>query len=355
MKVSVIIPTYNRSKLLLEAADSVLNQTYRDFEIIIVDDGSTDDTENQISRYSDKITYIKQPNAGVNAARNRAISMARGDYIALLDSDDLWFDFKLELQVALLEQYPDVGFVFSDFLIRKESGNEIRSGLRTWHPPQRSWDAIYATKARHSFQGLAASPADAQPEYDVYRGDIYYPSLFEPYVLPSTALIRRRCLDTDLRLVDHDSTCGDWDFFARLSHRYSAIFMDLETTVNRSHEDAVRLTRVPQQLQLARRLNMIERIWKSDRHFYARHHEEVDALEHGLLLTLATQQALNADIHAARNTLRRRRRQNIRDYRIKDIVLTTCIRMPGAAWLLNTILLSKRVFAGLRAIGKVSS
>lgn len=337
MKVSVIIPTYNRSKLLLEAVDSVLNQTYRDFEIIIVDDGSTDDTEQKISRYAGKVTYIKQQNAGVNAARNHGISLAKGGYIALLDNDDLWLNFKLASQVTLLNQYPEVGFVFSDFTIRKETGQEIGSGLQTWHTPKQYCSAVLTARKGHHIH--------TNSDFNVYCGDIYHPSLFVPYVLPSTALVRGRCLDPDIRLVDHDPTCGDWDFFARLSHRYSALFMELDTTINRSHEDAVRLTRLPQQLQLARRLEMIERIWKSDREFYAKHQKEVDLLEHSLLLQLATHQAMNADIHAARDSLHRRHRLVFKQHSVRGALLATIIHLPGGAWLLNSAKSLKRACA----------
>lgn len=344
MKVSVIIPTYNRSRLLLEAVDSVLNQTYRDFEIIVVDDGSTDDTEQKIRDYSGKVTYLKQRNAGVNAARNYAIAATQSEYIALLDNDDQWLDFKLELQVAMLDQNRDVGFVFSDFIIRKDSGQEVKSGLRTWLPPQQPWDKIFAAKWKQSFKDLSLAHGSPDSGFDVYRGDIYRPSLLEPYVLPSTALFRRQCLDPDIRLVDNDPTCGDWEFFARLSHRYSALFLDLATAVNRSHEDAVRLTRLPQHLQFSRRLAMIERVWKADSAFYAQYQKEVDLVEEALLLKLATQQAMNGDGRAARESLCRRQRLNLQNRNFKDTLLAIIIRLPGSTWLLNSVQFLKQLY-----------
>jgi hypothetical protein len=87
--------------------------------------------------------------------------------------------------------------------------------------------------------------------------------------------------------------------------------MDLETTVNRSHDDAVRLTRLPQELQTARRIDLINRVWKSDSAFYAQHQKQVDTLEHRLLLKLAMLQALNADVSAARDTQPARPRHQI--------------------------------------------
>lgn len=348
MKVSVIIPTYNRSKLLVAAVESVLAQTYQDFEIIVVDDGSTDDTEQQMRRYVGRVTYIKQRNSGVNAARNHAISVSSSEYIALLDNDDLWLECKLELQVALLERHTEAGFVFSDFIIRKESGAQIKSGLGTWHPPQQTWDQIFNVKHHYSSRSLTTPNCDTDVEFDVYHGDIYYPSLSAPYVLPSTTLIRRRCLDPDIRLIDEDPTCGDWDFFSRLSHRHSALYMDLQTTINRSHEDAVRLTRLPQHLQLSRRLDMIERVWKKDSAFYTEHRNEVDKIEHALLLKLATHQTLNADSRAARNSLRRRARLKIKDHNLKDTLLIIIINLPGSALLMNSAYFLKHTFAILR-------
>jgi len=111
-KVSVIIPTYNRRELVQEAIDSVLAQTYTDYEIIVVDDGSTDGTREALQeRYGDRIRYVWQENQGESAARNRGIEMARGEYIAFLDSDDVWLPEKLSKQVNLLDYSPEVGLV----------------------------------------------------------------------------------------------------------------------------------------------------------------------------------------------------------------------------------------------------
>jgi glycosyltransferase involved in cell wall biosynthesis len=102
--VSAIIPTYNRAKLVREAVDSVLAQTYPNVEVIVVDDGSTDDTQAQLRQYGNRIRVIAQSNAGPAAARNRGIAAASGDLISFLDSDDLWLPQKLERQVALLQK-----------------------------------------------------------------------------------------------------------------------------------------------------------------------------------------------------------------------------------------------------------
>jgi glycosyltransferase involved in cell wall biosynthesis len=102
--VSVIIPTFNRANVISETIDSVLAQTYRDIEIIIVDDGSTDDTAKKLSIYGDRIRIVYQQNAGTSAARNRGIEVSNAKLIAFQDSDDLWKPTKLERQVSLLSR-----------------------------------------------------------------------------------------------------------------------------------------------------------------------------------------------------------------------------------------------------------
>jgi glycosyltransferase involved in cell wall biosynthesis len=106
-KISVIIPTYNRSHLIKDAVESVLSQTYQDFELIIIDDGSTDNTREVLAEYGERLQYIYQENQGRSAARNHGINLAKGEYIAFLDSDDVWFPDKLARQVPILESAPD--------------------------------------------------------------------------------------------------------------------------------------------------------------------------------------------------------------------------------------------------------
>jgi len=123
-KVSIIIPTYNRGVLLHKAIDSVLAQTFSDYELIIVDDGSTDGTRDVVARYgSGKIRYIFQENKGKSAARNLGIKLADGEYIAFLDSDDMFLPSKLQLQVEVLDAHGSCGFIYSYASNVDESGN----------------------------------------------------------------------------------------------------------------------------------------------------------------------------------------------------------------------------------------
>jgi glycosyltransferase involved in cell wall biosynthesis len=335
MKVSVVIPTYNRAALLLEAIDSVLSQRFDDLEIIVVDDGSRDDTGQRIRQYADKVVYVRQANAGVNAARNRALGIAQGEYVALLDDDDLWLDSKLELQVQLLDRHQQAGFVFSDFLIRKDTGEVTPRGLSTWHHFRRHWSDVLPVHSRFTPIAREGVPGSGASGFDVYSGDIYHASLFEPYVLPSTALIRRRCIDPDLRLVESDPTCGDWEFFTRLSHRYGAIYMDVATTVNRSHDDEFRLTRLPAVTQIRRRLAMIDRVWSADPGFCNEHRSEVEGVKSNLLVRLAKHQARSGDISGARDSLRQGMAPGAPRLSMKDTVIAGLILCPGASGLLR--------------------
>jgi glycosyltransferase involved in cell wall biosynthesis len=115
--VSVIIPVYNAEKYLKESLESVFSQTFQDFEIIAVDDGSTDKSIDVLNNYNHSIRLITQTNSGPARARNTGIKAAAGKYIALLDADDLWTSDKLRLQINYLEKRPDIGMVFADMLI----------------------------------------------------------------------------------------------------------------------------------------------------------------------------------------------------------------------------------------------
>jgi glycosyltransferase involved in cell wall biosynthesis len=142
---SVVIPTYNRTHPTIAAIESVLAQTYRNFEIIVVDDGSTDDSSGVVEQFvreksnGIEIQYVSQANQGSSVARNTGIEKARGDYIAFLDSDDAWFPEKLERQVGALEQLKDeCGACFTDSRCMNSRGMDIDSfhqfGIKYAHP-----------------------------------------------------------------------------------------------------------------------------------------------------------------------------------------------------------------------------
>ena len=124
--VSVIIPTYNHAMYIERTLESVFQQTYKNYEIIVIDDGSTDNTQEVIKSYENKITYICKENEGTAKSRNLGLKIAKGKYVAFLDSDDLWMPQKLELQVTLLDKNIDIGLVCTDFEIFCENEEGIK-------------------------------------------------------------------------------------------------------------------------------------------------------------------------------------------------------------------------------------
>ena len=188
-EVSVIIPTYNGEKYLATAVESALAQTYRDLEILIVHDGSTDATGAIAKSYGSRITYIrKAENGGLASARNRGIRESGGRYIALLDDDDWWEPDKLQLQVAELEKDKDVALVYSDMWVHYDDGKIDPSFLRT--------------------RPLASG------------GHVFNQYLLSKFIIPSSVVIRRSCLK-QIGLFDESMrSLKDCDFFLRLCYRW---------------------------------------------------------------------------------------------------------------------------------------
>lgn len=122
--VCVIIPTYNRSHYIAGAIDSVLGQNYENLSVIVVDDGSTDETESILRSYGSRINTVKQSHGGPGKARNAGMEMAlqQCSYIAFLDSDDMWRESKIKAQVEIMESLPQLGFLFSEFSVLKNNG-----------------------------------------------------------------------------------------------------------------------------------------------------------------------------------------------------------------------------------------
>ena len=132
--VSVVIPTYNYARYLPHSIESALAQTHRDVEVIVVDDGSTDDTKEVVARYGDRVVYRYQENIGLPKSRNQGCRIARGDYLAFLDADDVWLPDKLEKQLPILEADPQVGMVCCMMDRIDDDGNPI-PGLKPLRRP----------------------------------------------------------------------------------------------------------------------------------------------------------------------------------------------------------------------------
>lgn len=149
--ISVVIPLYNARDVIRETIESVLAQTCRDYEIVVIDDGSTDASGDVVRSYGERIRYIQQPNGGVAQARNRGIAAARGRYIALLDHDDLWAPDKLAKQAAVLDAQPAVGLVVTDVVHIDRAGRSMNQ-LGPAYQPQQDFARLFV-------QGFVPTPS----------------------------------------------------------------------------------------------------------------------------------------------------------------------------------------------------
>jgi len=203
-KVSAIIPTYNSAPYVCDAVDSLLAQTRPLHQIIVVDDGSVDDTRERLLRYGDKITYIWQANAGPPAARNVGFRQVTGDFVALLDSDDLWVPEKLAHQMDYFEHHPQCGLVYSDMKTFDESGI-----------------IEHSVKVSRNLQ---------------LPSGYIFPQMFDETLFQTSAVIMRKaCIDhvgdfdIGLRMGD------DYEYFLRVTRHYEAGYVDEPLVMYRQH------------------------------------------------------------------------------------------------------------------------
>lgn len=217
--VSVVMPAYNAGLYIDEAIRSVLSQDYANIELIVVDDGSKDGTPELAEQFGDRVTVIRQKNAGPAAARNRGIATARGEFIAFLDADDVWLPGKASLQVKYLQNHPEVGVVFGDFMhwSPQADGTFLK-------PP-----ALINEK----------SPFAVLPEHS---GWIYTVLLFDNVIHIITAMIRRPVVAAMGGLDESLPTGEDYDFWLRVSRQFRADKLDCVLAYYREHPSGVTKT-----------------------------------------------------------------------------------------------------------------
>lgn len=211
-KVSIVLPTYNRAYCIKRSIDSILRQTYPDFELLVIDDCSTDGTEGlvaDIMRADDRVQYFKQPrNRGVSAARNEGIRRAQCSCIAFQDSDDVWKADKLDKQMRVMEGQSEIGMVYCVFEGRKKDGALI-------HIPD---DSI---------------------EKGALQGDMYRLLLQGNVIDAPTAVVRRECLE-QVGLFDEELIClEDWELFLRIAKDWKIGYVDEALLLSDIHEGGV--------------------------------------------------------------------------------------------------------------------
>ena len=196
MKISVVIPTFNRIKILDRTLDSVINQTIKPYEIIVVDDGSNDQTGNWIKNKFPEINYFYQKNMGVSTARNTGIDMAKGDWIAFLDSDDEWNKDKLELQSKAIHNNKDLPLSHTNEIW-------IKNGVRI----------------------------NQKRSHQKFGGQIFNHCLKKCIISPSTVIIRKDIFN-EIGLFDTSlPICEDYDLWLRVTARYPVLLLEKELTI----------------------------------------------------------------------------------------------------------------------------
>jgi glycosyltransferase involved in cell wall biosynthesis len=209
--VSVIVPTYNCARFLGQAIESVLAQDYSDLEVVVVDDGSTDGTEELVRRFPPRVRYFRQDNRGPGAARNLGLARAEGELLAFLDSDDLWMPSKLSRQVEVLERDAECGVVCSDARVIDAEG------------------------------GLLEASNFQRNGFDLSRtnGWVFEYELIQPFILPSSAIIRRK-VATELGGFDESLALAQTtDFFVRASYRYRVRCLPEQLVMRRRHDSNI--------------------------------------------------------------------------------------------------------------------
>jgi glycosyltransferase involved in cell wall biosynthesis len=200
--VSVVIPTYNRKQWVTEAVDSVLKQKFRDFELLIVDDGSEDGTCEALGRYAGKTGYLYLRHGGVSRARNIGSRICRGDFVAFLDSDDLWQPAKLQRQMEYMRAHPDCRICYTDEIW-------IRRGVR----------------------------ANQGKKHRKYSGWIFEQCLPLCIISPSSALIRRDLLEKSGGFDESMPVCEDYDLWLRIAAGNPVAFLPEPLIVKRGGHD----------------------------------------------------------------------------------------------------------------------
>ena len=219
---TVVVPCYNNAPYLREALDSILSQTRAPLEVLVIDDGSTDDTEQVVSCVTDpRVRYVRQAHAGVSAARNRGLDLAAGDLVAFLDADDRWRPDFLAKQAALLDAAPQVGVVFADFVRFEQSTGHVMGNQFRFYPE------LDGTPRR-----LGPAPHSHYIEGDAFVHMVAYGDV--PAF--SSAMLYRRSAAAAVHFDPALRVCEDMAFYLRVLLHCNAAFCGEVLAEVRRHE-----------------------------------------------------------------------------------------------------------------------
>jgi len=228
--VSVIIPAYNSARLIGAALDSALAQTYPHLEIVVVNDGSTDETEAVLKPYRDRIRYVHQNNQGLGAARNAGLQASTGEFVAWLDSDDLWNPEKIAVQMAFMLDHPDHVVIASDFSAFDEDGFFELSHVANYYSVLRrtpgGLGGFFPQHTALDVAKLQATNPDLPERISVYHGEAYAKLIGGNCLHPPTVLFRRSAANRAGRQDGAFRKDVDYEYLLRLAHLGPVAFVD---------------------------------------------------------------------------------------------------------------------------------
>jgi glycosyltransferase involved in cell wall biosynthesis len=278
LNLSVIIPTYNRAGMICRAIDSVISQLTVDDEIIVIDDGSTDGTEESLNKVRDRIIYRRISHGGAGRARNEGIKIAHNDLIAFLDSDDELMPKKIELQRALLQARPDILFCFSDWRDLDSEQHPVYELVSHFHLAYLDQDKSFGENILGPgvpFSSIAPLP-EGMDDFMVHIGDLYAKEMERELVSVITLMYRRGSKHRgDLKFPEDLPTREEWEFLGRLARKGLAAYLDCATAIAHRHEGPalIKLDHLDPIAFLNARIKLLERVWGTDIEYLKDHRE----------------------------------------------------------------------------------
>jgi glycosyltransferase involved in cell wall biosynthesis len=262
LAVSLVIPTYNRGHLLPRALRSALSECDEKDEIIVVDDASTDNTEEIVAGFP-RVTYLKAEHGGAGKARNLGVRFSKLPLVAFLDSDDEWIPGGLLLKCLLLQARPGLVFCFSNFAGTVRDGSLHHGAIQWWHRDSRSWDELLAPGV--PFSSLAPLP-EGRADIVVHIGKLELHEMQSNYVAANTIVVHRDRAGEALRFPEDLPTYEDWECFGRLTLQGECAYLDTETAIQHYHPGP-RLTDANYLSCATTRITTLRRVWGADGEF----------------------------------------------------------------------------------------
>ncbi len=223
------MPVYNGADYVADAIESVLEQSYPNIELIVVDDGSRDATADVIARYSDRVVSIRQENQGLAAARNTGFHRSTGDYVAWIDHDDIWMPEKISVQLALMEAHPECVISSTEFSAFDASGFFERTHAAKYYSivARRGLDAIFSDRRMLPTRDVPTSrPLELPESIPVYMGDVRKELLLGNCLHPPTVMIRRSAYVAAGLSEARFGSDTDYELFLRVAKHGRAAFID---------------------------------------------------------------------------------------------------------------------------------